>query len=144
MRKSRRRRRSLVCEPHNNKQDDGAQLELDISNWFTLIGVVITVVAHAAFVSSKISKFMGTTEQCLVNLSQRIDGVEGNHHNCEMRRRITEVEKKQSDLRDEDMPKIKERLAKIEQDLLDIKRRLDEIKSDMREYHQRRDRRSGD
>jgi cell shape-determining protein MreC len=113
---------------------------MDISNIGLLIGIVLSVGSHLVIVSSKISKFMGTTEQCLLNVNRRIDEVEKNHHSCDMKRRMYEVERKQGELRDE-MP---ERLARIEEELSQLKQKVDEIKQDMKAERNRRDRRDTD
>lgn len=117
---------------------------MDISNLITLLGVFAAIITHLMIVSAKISKFVGTTEQYLANLTERIDGMEDNHQHCQVRTRIDKAEQRQEVLRDKFLPDLTQRLARMEQEILDVKVRLDDIKTEMKEFYSRRDRRVTD
>ena len=93
---------------------------MDISNWATLAGVIIAVAAHLIIVSSKISKFIGVTEENLKSLKEKIDAVGVLCTSCYLKIRVDKIEKRQDELREE----LPDRLTNIERDIKGIKETL--------------------
>ena len=93
---------------------------MDISNWATLAGIIIAVATHLLVVSSKISKFMGVTEESFRSLRDKMETVSGICANCYLKARVEKVERRQDELREE----LPERLTNIERDIRGIKETL--------------------
>lgn len=100
---------------------------MDISNWLTLFGIAVMLATHLSIISNR----LGGLIQCVKEHERRINEIDDRHENCHLHVKMDEVEKNQQDLRSGDIPKINERLSRIEQELLDIKRRLEDIKNEM-------------
>ena len=95
---------------------------MDLSHWIAIAGIIIAVAVHSAVISSKISRFMGMTEEYMRHTNKRIDQMQDTHDTCYVRERLRILEGKQGE-----MP---ERLARIEQEIKGLQDKIDDLKQE--------------